>query len=121
MNIDHVNIKAKAGLLERVRDFYCSILALTEGPRPAFRKHGYWLYSGNQAIIHLIESDGLHEEGNQGAIDHFALRVNDLSPFLARLEESGTQYRTSLVEDIGLRQVFFKDPAGSGVEISCPD
>jgi len=117
MHIDHVNIKATAELLEKVRDFHCQILGLETGPRPAFGDRGYWLYAGDQALIHLTECSADRATGSQGAFDHFALRVPELSPFIRRLQDADVEYHESLVPGTGLRQVFFRDPAGARVEI----
>lgn len=48
MHIDHINIRAPAGLLDEVREFYCAIFGLEEGFRPAFASQGYWLYAGER-------------------------------------------------------------------------
>jgi len=120
MHIDHVNIKASAGLLEKLRNFYCQVLSLENGPRPAFGDRGYWLYTGDQAIIHLSECSPDRETGSHGAFDHFALRVPELSPFIQRLQDAGVEYQESLVPGTDLRQVFFRDPAGARVEVQGP-
>jgi catechol 2,3-dioxygenase-like lactoylglutathione lyase family enzyme len=119
MHLDHVNIKAEPGLLEKVRDFYCSVLGLETGPRPAFRERGYWLYSEDQAIIHLSEHTRERDLSADSAFDHFALRVPDLAPVIQRLQEAGVEYHQSLVPGTNLRQVFFRDPAGAKVEVQC--
>lgn len=121
MHIDHVNIKATAGLLEKIRDFYCLVLGLEAGPRPAFGERGYWLYAGDKAIIHLSECSEGRAPATQGAFDHFALRVPELSPFIQRLQDAGIEYHESLVPGTGLRQVFFRDPADNKVEVQGPE
>ena len=120
MHIDHVNIKATAGLLEQVREFYCQVLGLETGPRPPFGDRGYWLYHGEQALIHLTTVANDRASDSPGAFDHFALRVPDLSPFIQRLQDAGVEYKDALVPGTGLRQVFFRDPAGARVEIQGP-
>ena len=120
MHIDHVNIKATAGLLEKIRDFYSQVLGLETGPRPAFGERGYWLYAGDKAIIHLSECSLDRPAATRGAFDHFALRVPDLSPFIQRLQNAGVEYHESLVPGTGLQQVFFRDPAGTRVEVQGP-
>ena len=121
MNIDHVNIKAPPELLREVRDFYCHVLGLVEGFRPKFRSDGFWLYADGKAIIHLSESSGHHGDGIQGSFDHFAIRVDELSPTTERLDKIGLVYTTVQLSEIGLTQLFFKDPAGTGVEVNCLD
>jgi catechol 2,3-dioxygenase-like lactoylglutathione lyase family enzyme len=118
MQLDHVNISAPAELLEKVRDFYCDVLGLTEGFRPNFSKDGYWLYSEDKAIIHLFVSSRHHENEKQGYFDHFALRTTGLAKMLEQLDAFNIEYRTSYLPEISLTQIFCKDPSGTGVEIS---
>jgi catechol 2,3-dioxygenase-like lactoylglutathione lyase family enzyme len=121
MHIDHINIKAPSGLLKEVRDFYCHVLGLAEGFRPKFHSGGFWLYADGKAIIHLSESSGHHGDGLQGSFDHFAIRVDELSAITERLDKIGLVYTTVQLSEIGLTQLFFKDPAGTGVEVNCLD
>ena len=118
MHIDHINVAAPAELLEKVRDFYCDVLGLTEGFRPNFSKGGYWLYSGEKALIHLIVSSRHHQNEKQGYFDHFALRTTGLTKMLDRLDKFDIEHTTSHIAEINLTQIFCKDPSGTGVEIS---
>ena len=121
MHIDHVNIKATAVLLEKVRNFYCHVLGLAEGFRPAFRDNGYWLYAGDTAIIHLSEVHDSPVSSRGTTFDHFAIRVMDLSGVIAKLDEIDVAYSRHDLQDAGLIQLFFEDPAGNRVEVQCPD
>ena len=121
MNIDHVNICAPPQLLEKVKNFYCGVLGLTEGFRPTFSKNGYWLYAQGKAIIHLVESTAHYKNEKQGYFDHFALRTNGLTKVLERLKSDQIEYRTNHLPEIGLTQIFCKGPSGTGVEISYLD
>ena len=118
MHIDHINISAPMDLLEKVRNFYCEVFDLTSEFRPGFSARGFWLYAQDKAIIHLSESLEHHMNEKQGYFDHFALQTTDVGAVLERLDHIGTEYRTSHVVDIGLTQVFFKDPSGTGVELN---
>ncbi|MCP4045157.1 MAG: diguanylate cyclase [Gammaproteobacteria bacterium] len=118
MQLDHINIAAPAELLEKVRDFYCDVLGLTEGFRPDFSRDGYWLYSEDKAIIHLIVSSRHHENKKQGYFDHFALRTTGMAKVLEQLHAFSIEYRTSHLPEINLTQIFCKDPSGTGVEIN---
>ena len=118
MQLDHINISAPTELLEKVRDFYRDVLGLTEGFRPNFSKDGYWLYSEDKAIIHLFVSSRHHRNEKQGYFDHFALRTSGLAKVLEQLDAFNIKYRTSHIPEISLTQIFCKDPAGTGVELS---
>ena len=77
--------------LEETRKFYCDLLGFEEGPRPNFRFPGYWLYVGDQPILHVIHRDQLNEV-RAGVIDHMAFTATDLPGTVAKLEKAGVQY-----------------------------
>ena len=118
MHIDHINISAPKDLLRDVRDFYCDVLGCTEGFRPQFSKPGYWLYSEDKPLIHLFESQEHFSNEKQGYFDHFALRTSGLTKVIEKLKDSGVKYRTNFLPDLGLTQIFCKDPSGTGVELN---
>ena len=120
MHIDHINISAPKELLEQLRDFYCNVLGLREGFRPNLSRPGFWLYAGDNALIHLVESNSHYANDRQGYLDHFALRSAGLPKTLERLRSCNIDYRTSYIAELGLTQVFCRDPAGTGVEIGFP-
>ncbi len=119
MHIDHINIRSSAEVLDRVRDFYCHVLDLSEGHRPNFSSHGYWLYADRDPVIHLSVGESCHEAENTGCLDHVAFRVSDLDPIVARLDELGVEYRLVEVKEISMQQLFFRDPAGVKIELNC--
>ena len=119
--IGHVNLRAPAALVERLRRFYVDIIGLREGPRPAFRpgSRGYWLYAGDEAVVHLsIGADGDGAPADTGWFDHLAFDCEDLDAFRARLGAAGVHYRTDIVDERGQIQLFLTDPAGIGVELT---
>jgi catechol-2,3-dioxygenase len=118
MHIDHVNISAPRDLLLKVKDFYCDVLGLAEGFRPKFSKNGFWLYAEGKPIIHLVESLEHHRNETQGFFDHFALQTTGLAKVIEKLDSIGTEYKTSHLPEIGLSQIFLKDPSGIGVELN---
>lgn len=105
--------------LEETRKFYCDLLGFEEGPRPNFRFPGYWLYVGNQPILHVIHRDQLNEV-RAGVIDHMAFTATDLPSTVAKLEKAGVQYELRRLPKgrvrEGLWQLFFDDPHGGKVE-----
>jgi catechol 2,3-dioxygenase-like lactoylglutathione lyase family enzyme len=116
VNIDHINISAPLPLLEQVRDFYCAIFGLEDGFRPAFSRRGFWLYAEDRALIHLIESEDHFASEQPGYLDHVAFRLTGLAGLIARLDARAVQYRLSQRPELGMTQVFFTDPAGTGLE-----
>ncbi|MFV0278253.1 MAG: hypothetical protein ACK5HY_13860 [Parahaliea sp.] len=101
-----------------MRDFYCEVLGLTEGPRPAFNFRGFWLYAQDKAIIHLMEKR--HEQGQQASLylDHVAFHMTGANEYLARLEQKGVAFRANHIADFDIFQVFCHDPCGNGVEVN---
>lgn len=121
MYIDHVNIAAPYELLEKVKDFYCDVLGFNEGFRPPFSQDGYWLYAQDKALIHLVVSSAHHENQRQGYFDHFALRTSGQEKIIERLQSHQVEFNTNYLADIGLTQIFCRDPSGTRVEISFVD
>lgn len=116
----HYNLRAPRALLDELRDFYCEVVGLQPGPRPPFNSFGYWLYAGTQAVLHLSEArPGEEREARaSGTFDHAAFRCTGRAEYERTLAQRGIPYRTALVPETQLLQVFFKDRAGNGVELN---
>ena len=118
MHIDHINIRSSREVIEQVREFYCQVFDLSEGHRPSFSSHGYWLYAGKNPLIHLSAGEPCAETGNKSCLDHVAFRVTDLKPIIAALDRLGAAYRFADLPDISMQQIFFHDPAGVKIEVN---
>ena len=120
--IHHVNIRAPAGYVAKLRDFYCEIVGLREGWRPPFESRGHWLYAGPHPLVHLVEDDDDGGIASGGGVDHVAFRCSDLAPMIERLRSSGIDFQLtrvpSLGPSLGDEQLLFRDPLGIGVELS---
>ena len=110
--------------LERTRDFYSEIIGLRVGPRPAFDFAGYWLYLGDQPVVHLVHEDE-REDGrsqgagqNTGALDHIAFRAQDLAGTRALLRAKGLDFKEAPVPGRPVHQVFVRDPDGVLIELN---
>lgn len=116
---DHYNLRAGRLVLDELRDFYRDVVGLTVGERPPFRRFGYWLYSGDKAVLHLsLADDG--EERSSAAVNtfaHAAFNCTGRAELERRLKALGIPYRTAQVPLLNLAQIFFHDPAGNGVEL----
>jgi catechol 2,3-dioxygenase-like lactoylglutathione lyase family enzyme len=116
----HYNLRADRATLDVLRDFYVGVVGLHEGFRPPFDSFGYWLYIGEQAVLHLSEARP-HERRTphaSGTFDHVAFESVDLPGFEARLRARGVEFRRAHVPLLDLWQLFFLDPAGNGVELN---
>lgn len=118
MQIDHINIRAPRELIEEVKGFYHRLFDMRIGPRPEFRQDGFWLYSGGRALVHLSIDDQRQAAGQPGFLDHVAFRASGLEAFIAKLRENGIDFRTAYISELGMTQLFFGDPAGTGLEVN---
>ncbi len=118
MHIDHINIRSSKEIIEQVKEFYCYALDLNDGYRPNFSNYGFWLYSNQNPVIHLSIGEPCQQVGNTGSLDHVAFQVSDLVPIISRLEKLGVEFETVHVQDISMKQIFFKDPSGVKIEVN---
>ncbi len=121
MNLHHINIQAPAALMEEEKRFFCDLLGLREGDRPDFFSKGHWLYSGDQAIVHLTLSEQHFSNERQGHFDHVAFQTSELADLLQRLDSAGIKYSSNHVSELGMTQIFLKSPSATGIEVNCLD
>lgn len=121
--IDHYNIRASSELLEQLRRFYCEVIGLIVGDRPPFDEVGYWLYAGEQAVLHLSLADESEDLATniQTTLNHVAFACSGQANVEKRLGEFGVQFKTARVPATKVSQLFLKDPAGNGIELSFGD
>jgi catechol 2,3-dioxygenase-like lactoylglutathione lyase family enzyme len=119
MKLDHTTIVT--GDLEAARSFLCSIVGLSEGPRPPFSIGGHWLYADGQPVVHLIEApDATSARRTSPRIDHVGLRVDtaeEWSALLERMRVSGVSYDLTEVPLTGERQLFVAMAPGVVIEL----
>ena len=119
-SLNHINIRTMQ--MEETKDWYCDVLGLEIGFRPPFDEHGYWLYTGDVAIVHLSYSeDGkprrtVAEAMGEG-LDHIGLFGTGYHDMLARLERLSIKHDKRLVGGGKIAQVFLYDPNGVLVEL----
>ena len=118
MQLHHINIKGPRKLLEREKEFFCEVLGLRDGNRPNFSSKGYWLYAGNNAIVHLSESESHFTNEKQGFIDHVAFQTSNLVKFIQILKDRKIDHSIDYLPEIEMTQVFFKAPSGTGIEVN---
>jgi catechol 2,3-dioxygenase-like lactoylglutathione lyase family enzyme len=120
--LSHYNLRAPRPLLDQLRAFYCDVVGLTAGPRPAFRSAGHWLYAGDVPVLHLTECAPGEERiaTRPATFDHAAFACVDRAAVEARLSQLDVSYEVDHVPGSGEAQLFFVDPAGNGVELIFP-
>ncbi|XOV81002.1 MAG: hypothetical protein ACFHVJ_08630 [Aestuariibacter sp.] len=116
MKIDHINISAPRTVLDEEKKFFCEIMGLKEGFRPAFSSNGYWLYNDEQAIIHLVESERHFASDKQGYFDHVAFQMEGAERFISKLIRSNVAHQVKFVPKTTTTQVFVRTPAGIRLE-----
>jgi len=115
--IDHVNIRAPADDIAKLKNFYCDVVGLSDGWRPPFESRGHWLYAGSHPIVHLVEGDTGHSSAPRAGVNHVSFRSEDFEGFIERLRKRGIEFQMSRVPTLGHRQVLVHDPLGIGVEV----
>jgi catechol-2,3-dioxygenase len=116
--LDHVNLRTAnlAGMAE----FYCDVLGLREGPRPAFAFRGAWLYCGEHPFVHLVEIEQAARPSGPLALEHFAFTANGFEELLAALTRANVAHRITKLEGTETRQIDLRDPDGNRVHIDFP-
>ena len=108
MKLDHATIVT--GDLEAARRFLCSVVGLSEGPRPPFGFPGHWLYANGRPVIHLIGTEvPVSVRPAPPRIDHVGLRIHSAQEWavlLERLRLSGVPFELSEGPLPGERQLF---------------
>jgi catechol-2,3-dioxygenase len=116
--LDHVNIRTAR--VEQLATFYCEVLGLSRGPRPAFSFGGAWLYCGSKATIHLVDATAAppaaHDPMTLG-LSHFAFSATGLEAFVARLRDRGIPHQVGRLPGRPLAQVNLRDPDGNALHI----
>jgi catechol 2,3-dioxygenase-like lactoylglutathione lyase family enzyme len=124
----------QAADIEESKDWYVAILGLKLGYTPDFRFPVYWLYLGEQDVLHLtpggknVTSNRLTYVGQQsdategtGVIDHIAFHATGLHDMITHLEQTGTKFSERQVDSQGLYQLFLFDPNGIKIELNFPN
>ena len=115
LGLDHVNLRTPH--LERTTRFYCDVLGMTTGPRPAFSFNGAWLYCGDRPVLHLVEIADLPRPSGELRLEHFAFTGRGLGELVERLRALGIEHRVALLPTYGTRQVSLRDPDGNRLHV----
>ena len=116
--------------ISKTRDFYRDVLGMAEGFRPALDFPGYWLYLGDVPCIHVAEwrsyAEWTQKVGipvstrapSTGPVDHIAFNGIGFAEVRARLVARNLEFSENSLDDIGLKQMFLRDPNGVPIEIN---
>ena len=119
LSINHIQFVAEKDLVIQLRDFYCDVVGLTEGFRPAFERFGFWLYIGDKDVLHLITPKKGDERSLQkSSFDHVAFKTAKYQDVLKKLKSLNISFDEKLIPGMTAHQIFLKDPAGNRVELN---
>lgn len=116
--IDHINIRTRK--FAETLEFYVQALGLTKGPRPDFGFPGAWLYSGDKAVLHLVDLSQTSEpqKPDSGVLDHVAFGCTGFQAMKERLAARGVSFRSREVPGRDIWQIFLRDPNGLTIELN---
>ena len=115
--LQHINIRCVNA--EAARDFYVELLGLRVGPRPPFLSRGYWLYAGDDPIVHLVQKEPAgSRQPLAGALNHIAFEGTGLEATRDRLRAHNISFREETVPRDGTVQIFLTDPDGVPLELN---
>jgi len=113
--LDHVTLRTTD--LEGTRAFLESLLDLRIGSRPAFGFPGYWLYDGDEPIVHLVPAKSEEVDRSGEGIDHVAFRLTDYDGMCAKLDGMRVGYSKVELLELGERRLFVTTPLGILMEL----
>jgi catechol 2,3-dioxygenase-like lactoylglutathione lyase family enzyme len=119
LSINHIQLVAEKDLVIQLRDFYCNVVGLTEGFRPAFERFGFWLYIEDKDVLHLItpkEGDGRSPQ--KSSFDHIAFKTTDYQGVLQKLKTLNILFEEKPIPGMTAHQIFLQDPSGNRVELN---
>jgi len=121
LKLDHVNIRTTR--LERMVEWYETVLGLRRGPRPNFSFKGAWLYAGEQAVVHIIQVPDDNIMGSEVSLklEHFAFSADGLLEFETKLKRLNIEYRRSAIAELGLVQINIWDVDGNHIHVDFKD
>ena len=123
LSLSHYNLRSEREQMEVLKDFYCHYVGLRVGPRAALNSVGYWLYAGEEAVLHLseIRLGEQRQTALKTSFDHVAFNCTDCPTMLHKLQQGEIAYRLAEIPaSEGFptqQQIFFNDPLGNGIEL----
>src|SRR5262245_54070981 len=117
--------------LEKTKDWYVDVLGMRVGPHPDFKFPVYWLYLGDNDVLHVTQGGANVSENRvkylgqestatvgSGVVDHVAFRATGLIDLIEHLKVKGIDFKERRVNNQGLYQLFLIDPNGVKIELN---
>jgi len=132
LSINHV--ARETDDVERLTRFYKEVLGFQPCERPRFEFGGSWLRIDPSCLLHIIERDphSVLREGPFSALPgtaektaeafirrghHLAFRVFSTNTVEENLQHRKIPYSVSTIPGCEIKQIFFFDPDGNGIEV----
>ena len=117
--INHYNLRSETKMMEILKNFYIEVVGLKIGVRPPFKSNGFWLNAEGKDVLHLSETKKNDENpvNVKNTFDHMAFTAENKDKYIKILKEREIEFYLRTVPEIGTEQIFFKDPAGNGIEL----
>ena len=115
LSLGHVTVRSAD--FARTERFYCDLLGMRVGPRPAIPIPGRWLYVGHEAVLHVLPRGTEPPNDAAPVIDHFALNANDRTGFELKLKAADQPFESRRLAQGDTWQIFLTDPDGVRVEL----
>lgn len=102
-----------------MKDFLVSLLGLTVGHRANLPFAGYFLYAGDQDLVHVFDRDGdsLKSNLNQSIIHHVSFSSDDYEETMHRIQKLGAAFKINEMPDSDIKQIFVHAPENLLIEI----
>jgi catechol 2,3-dioxygenase-like lactoylglutathione lyase family enzyme len=121
---------------EGTRDWFCNNLGFVSGYHPEFGFPVYWLYIGEQDVVHIGKAkfsdhqntylstpqDDVKQDysggGNLGSgrIDHVCFNCSGMLEFIERLQKNGVDFSERKAHNSDLYQLFMREPI-NGIKV----
>src|SRR5678815_5297682 len=94
IGFNHFNLRAPRELMDELKAFYCDIVGLEQGQRPDLGTPGYWLYAGNQCVLHLSQTkpDETRLTHTPTTFDHVAFTCTNRAKMEAHLKRHSISF-----------------------------
>jgi len=121
---------------EGTRDWFCNNLGFRSGDHPDFGFPVYWLYIGDQDVLHIgkakfsehqdtylkTPSDKANQDYSaagalgSGRIDHVCFNCDGMDEFIERLTKNGIEFNERKAHNSNLYQLFMREPI-NGIKV----
>lgn len=116
--LDHVNLRTPD--LDKMTEWYETILGLKNGERPDIPIAGEWLYLNDVAVVHLV-LDKNPPPNDPTSLEHFAFRATGMAEFEDKLMTAGVPFKKQGIPGTDIIQFNLDDPMGNHLHIDFRD